>query len=229
MFGQIRNVIRLVLKKTTSIFFKKWYNKYSAKTHTSIIENLTIETFPGVFNPSFLLSTKTLIRFLKTITLFNKRFLELGCGTGAISVWAAHQGAIVTGTDINPKALENARRNAELNNVIIKTKATSLIKNIDLTEFDLVVINPPYYPNSPKNLEEQAWFCGEKFEYFSELFSQLERQKFRCDMYMILSEDCAIESIKSIAHNYSLVCNLTYHSKNIIEHEFIYKIENENA
>ena len=44
--------------------------------------------------------------------LENKRFLELGAGSGLISVFAAQQLAIVTATDINHVALEKLKENA---------------------------------------------------------------------------------------------------------------------
>lgn len=221
----MRKILRGIIKRLISKWFKLWYSSYTKNTHSAKIEGLEILVLPGVFNPTFLLSTKTLIRFLKTRTIYNKRFLELGCGTGTISVWAAKQGAIVTGSDINPKAIENTNRNAALNNVIVKTHVGSLLDQIDVSDFDIVVINPPYYPKKPATIDDQAWFCGENFEYFTSLFSQLKAQNFRSDVYMILSEDCAMEHIKKLAAEYSLASTLVFHSKRWIEHEFILKIE----
>ena len=207
-----------------SPFLKKWYSTYSNKTHFSTIEGLEIETLPGVFSPYFFLSTKTFIQFLKSIPLFNDRLLELGCGTGTISVWAAMQGAVVTATDINPKAIENTLRNAELNNIIVKTKLTSLFEGINLEEFEIVIINPPYYPKKPRSLEENAWFCGENFEYFNNLFTQLSIHMYRCTVYMILSEDCDNLSISTIAKSFGLTLQLAHTSNRLIEKEFIYQI-----
>jgi ubiquinone/menaquinone biosynthesis C-methylase UbiE len=39
--------------------------------------------------------------------------LDLGCGTGALTVRAARRGAVVKGLDVNPEMLEIARRHAE--------------------------------------------------------------------------------------------------------------------
>jgi len=41
---------------------------------------------------------------------FGQRVLDLGCGTGALTVRAARRGAIVKGIDINPEMLAIARR-----------------------------------------------------------------------------------------------------------------------
>jgi SAM-dependent methyltransferase len=40
------------------------------------------------------------------------RIIELGCGTGANAVWLARQGFEVTGVDLNPRAVSQARRHA---------------------------------------------------------------------------------------------------------------------
>jgi SAM-dependent methyltransferase len=42
-----------------------------------------------------------------------KRVLELGCGTGAVAVALAHQGAVVIGIDGSDERLERARERAE--------------------------------------------------------------------------------------------------------------------
>ena len=52
-------------------------------------------------------------------------------------------------------------------------------------------------------------FCGEEFEYFEKMFSTLgayfdEKSK----VYMILSEDCEIETIQEIGRRNKIVFNL---------------------
>ncbi len=45
------------------------------------------------------------------------RVLDIGCGTGALTLRAAGQGARVKGIDINPHLLEIARTRAEASNL----------------------------------------------------------------------------------------------------------------
>lgn len=40
--------------------------------------------------------------------------LDVGCGTGTVAITAARRGAQVTGVDVTPEMLEEARRNAEI-------------------------------------------------------------------------------------------------------------------
>jgi len=132
--------------------------------------------------------------------LKEKRFLELGCGTGLISVFAAKNGANVLSSDINPVAIENANLNAINNKIHINTVISDLFEKIPSEIFDFIIINPPYYPKTPKNHAEEAWFCGEHFEYFEKLFPSLPQYFGKnSNVFMILSEDCDFSSISKIA------------------------------
>jgi 2-polyprenyl-3-methyl-5-hydroxy-6-metoxy-1,4-benzoquinol methylase len=55
--------------------------------------------------------------FLLMGSLRGKSVLDVGCGDGANAVLLAQLGAIVTGIDISPKAIELARKRAEINGV----------------------------------------------------------------------------------------------------------------
>ncbi|MFD8641920.1 methyltransferase [Streptomyces zaomyceticus] len=76
------------------------------------------------------------------------RFLELGCGAGVAAVLAAQHGATrVLATDINPAAVENARRNAERHGVADRVTAltSDLFDALDPAErLDTVFWNTPF-------------------------------------------------------------------------------------
>ena len=47
---------------------------------------------------------------------------------------------------------------------------------------------------------EYAWFCGQDFDYFQKLFFQMKTfMNYTSKAIMVLSEDCNIEVIKSLA------------------------------
>lgn len=73
------------------------------------------------------------------------KVLEVGTGSGAIAILLARLGCDVTATDINPKAIELAKRNAEQNNVNVRFIIGDLFAGLNET-FDIVVFNPPYLP-----------------------------------------------------------------------------------
>ncbi|NVK64094.1 MAG: methyltransferase [Flavobacteriales bacterium] len=187
-----KRIISPILQRFVRFYFKK-----ERKFHYGSIKAVVL---PGVFFPHFTLSTRFLMSFLEHQDLNGMSFLELGCGTGMISALAAKKGAKVLATDINPKALENAKRNADLNQVKLETLHSDLFKQIPSQQFDFIVINPPYYPKQPNNDAEKAWFCGENFEYFEKLFSTLKPYvQVDSKVLMVLSEDCELAKIQSIA------------------------------
>jgi release factor glutamine methyltransferase len=175
------------------------------------------------------LSTKILLDFISELNLQDKTFLELGCGSGIISLFANKKGAKVTASDINKNALEYLKKASEKNKLEIDCVYSNLFENLQGKNFDFIIINPPYYPKKPKSIKEEAWFCGVDFQYFKNLFQQLplflsqENQTF-----MILSEDCEIEKIKKIASENNIQFEIALQTKKIGEVNFIFSLLSEN-
>jgi release factor glutamine methyltransferase len=80
----------------------------------------------------------------------NLRILEIGTGSGAISIALAHElkNAQIIATDISQDAINVALRNAQINNVA--SQIHFLLGNLFETvsgKFDIIVSNPPYISN----------------------------------------------------------------------------------
>jgi release factor glutamine methyltransferase len=72
----------------------------------------------------------------------NDRALEVGTGSGIVSLFVKDVAASVVATDISPIACKNARING------VPVVRTDLSKGI-CGRFDLIIFNPPYLPTSP--------------------------------------------------------------------------------
>ena len=105
-----------------------------------------------VVNPSVLIprpETELLVdAALEVIDNGPTNILELGCGSGAISIALAKNASqtSLTAVDIDPKALQTAQQNAQLHQV---TAQINFIKsdwynNIKQQKFRLIISNPPY-------------------------------------------------------------------------------------
>jgi release factor glutamine methyltransferase len=186
---------------------------------------MIIKIFPGVFHPGFFFSTKFLISHLKNYELKNKNFLELGAGSGMISVFCAKNFAEVTASDISKTAVENIIANAKLNNCNITAIHSDLFDSIPNQNFDFIIINPPYFPKDASTESELAWFCGGDFQYFEKLFKQLPDYLFpETIVLMVLSEDCSIKTIEAIAKKNNIEIKLKDRRKFIGEENFIFQL-----
>ena len=221
-------MINLIQKKSLKFFhplLKRLAKLYLAKPRTYNYEDITMRVMPGVFHPGLFFSTKIFLDYLKTVDLEGKSVLELGAGSGLISLFCCKRQAKVTATDINLTALNSLRTNAERNNCKIHVIESDLFENISPSDFDIILINPPYYPKNPGNISEKAWFCGEEFEYFHRLFSQLNTHQIEdTTVLMILSEDCDLSEIFSICHKNEMTEKIVFEKTVNAEKNFIYSI-----
>jgi release factor glutamine methyltransferase len=201
------------------------YWKFVSKTRRYRYKSIRILVFPGVFYPGFILSTRIFLKFIDSLEIEGKSLLELGAGSGIISLLAARKGAKVTSTDINPLAISNITDNMHRNVLDLTVIQSDLFKEIPQTHFDYILINPPFYPKSPANFAQMAWYCGENFEYFEDFFQHL--QLFYGDktiVLMLLSEDCDIEKIKHIAAKQSFEFSEVHKKKKMGEWSIIFRI-----
>jgi release factor glutamine methyltransferase len=92
-----------------------------------------------------------------------ERFLEIGCGSGLVSLHAAKAGATVTAADINPHAVECTKKNAVGNNLRIEVIRSDLFEKVDGC-FDVIIFNPPYLPEETRSTSwiEKSWSGGEE-------------------------------------------------------------------
>ena len=216
LLKKILNGFHPILKPLSSWYLSK-PRKYAYK-------GIEIKIPPGVFHPGLFFSTRVLLEYLASKNLREKRLLELGAGTGLISIYCAQKGAHVSASDISQRALEAIRENAQRNATSLVVIESDLFDSVDPEDFDLIIINPPYYPKTISSEVDMPWFCGEHFEYFEKLFYQLRGKTSHLEVLMILSEDCALHQIQSIAKKNSLDLHETYSSKKWGEWNFVYKV-----
>jgi release factor glutamine methyltransferase len=218
----MRGFVKYIVGKT----YKPLLVKYLSKTRSYSYRGINLEVPPEVFHPGFFFSTRLLLRYVARESLHGKTFLELGAGSGLISIYAAKRGANVIATDINPVALQSIVNNAELNGVEIETVYSDVFRNLVPQAFDLIVINPPYYKKYPASNADYAWYCGENGEYFQSLFAGLN-QYMSSDsvVLMVLCDGCDIPMIKELANESEFNMRCVYSNKTLIEANYIFKIE----
>ena len=217
----MRKIIKSIVGRTWKPYVQ-WYLRAPRKFN---YKNISIDIIPGVFHPGFFFSTKLLISYLEQLDLSEKKILEVGCGSGLVSIFAAKQNAIVTSTDIFPLAVSCARSNAQINNVNITFIESDLFQAIPKQTFDFIVVNPPYYKKKAISPDQFAWYCGENLEYFSNFFQQAKDfvNEFS-RVIMVLSDECDIEGIHAIAKNNGWSWTQVVNKKTGWENGFIFDI-----
>ena len=153
---------------------KRLVNFYFRKPRNFKHDGLKLTIGPTVFHPGLFYSTKFLLSHVENYQLKGKQVLELGAGSGLIALSCARKGAIVTASDINQEALNWLEKNAQANQCELTLIHSDLFDQFSPAGFHLIIINPPYYPKAPENDKQRAWYCGEEFEYFQKLFTQLK-------------------------------------------------------
>lgn len=85
------------------------------------------------------------------------RVLDMGTGCGVNAVLAASVAEDVVAVDVNPVAVETARRNAERNGVAgrVDVRHGDVFEAVD-GRFDLIVFDPPFRWFAPRDLLERA-------------------------------------------------------------------------
>jgi release factor glutamine methyltransferase len=102
-----------------------------------------------------------------------ERVLEIGVGSGYVSLVASQGAAFVVGIDINPHAARLAKANARLNGIANVDFIISDLFSPIRGRFNLILVNPPYLPEKGGAWQgplELAWDGGEDGRRLTERF-----------------------------------------------------------
>jgi len=110
---------------------------------------------PGVWSPAYDWSSLFYVENLPVVRGLD--FLEIGCGTGVISVHAARAGARrVVVVDVNPEAVTNTKLNFERFGVECGEAFVSDGFGAVTGRFDVVTWNAPYHGAPPADMLERG-------------------------------------------------------------------------
>ncbi len=161
-------------------------------------EGLLIETCPDVYIPSddsFLFADNLIIKS-------EDKVLEIGSGTGIISLTASKIAKEVTCIDINPKAVDCTKKNIEKNNIKnIKVLEGNLFEPVKSNKFDLILFNTPYLPTDELDSDDilsKAWDGGVDGRETIDFFLN--------DVKKFLNKDGIVQLVQSSLSNNKKTC-----------------------
>jgi 16S rRNA (guanine1207-N2)-methyltransferase len=125
----------------------KYYQYLDLVLKTDKLGELTYASKPGIFSYRATdIGTALLAKYLPDCS--GQAVLDLGCGSGILSLIAGHLGATsILAIDANVVATQCAERNFGFHNLPGKVQCTNLAEEIE-AEFDLVFSNPPFHHGS---------------------------------------------------------------------------------
>lgn len=179
---------------SSRLYFESVVKPTLQRTVDARVLGFNLSVPPTVFHPKFYFTSRILGSFIQGLDLHGKSVLDLGCGSGILSLAAASAGANVTAIDINPAAVAATQMNCLRNG--LEERIHVLERDIfhglssELTQIDLIVTNPPYYQKNPETPAEWAFHGGASNEFMEKLAEvSLQILGKQGSILMVLSSD----------------------------------------
>jgi len=210
-----------------NLLYKPVLKLYLKSDSTVRFDGFILKVMKGVFHPKLFFSSSYFYAFLNKQEMKDLVFLEIGCGSGLLSLLACRKGAVVTAVDIDPKAVQNTLLNFKKNNMHCPASViqSDVFSGVPAQTFDVIAINPPYYFKKVETDSQYAWYCGQNGEYFSRLFAGLcSHMHSDSNVYMILEENCEIDRIKVMAAQHKIYFELADEKTIRWEKNYIFRL-----
>jgi methylase of polypeptide subunit release factors len=186
----------------------------------------------SVFDPSIHFTSAVMAAYLRwRFRSANPalRMLDLGTGSGVLAIAAARAGVgHITAVDVNPAAARSAQRNVQQLGVASKVRVleSDMFSAVEGDRFDVIVTNPPYYPGTPSNDADRAYFAGPNLDWLRRL-AEVARGYLASGgrLLMVLGETAPIEAILAIFSRHNWTARLVYRKQMATEAIVIFEFK----
>ena len=139
-----------------------------------------------------------------------KTVLDLYCGSGFFSLPLATKVNRLTGVELNEAAIEDAKRNAQLNNLTNTEFFSAKTESLDLTQYpaDTIIVDPPRSGMHDHALASLIEAKAKQIIYVSCNYKNLARELVQLTQHYEVSDLLAIDMFPHTPH-VEVVCNLT--------------------
>jgi release factor glutamine methyltransferase len=182
--------------------------------------------YPTVFSPSLYVSSKIFAKHILSMEdLKDKEILDMGTGSGIVSLAASSKGAKCIAVDINPEAVKCADENFHLNQMNAVAIESDLFEKLDESKkFEIIFFNPPYYNYEPRNDFERGFGGGKDYSVIRDFVKQ-SKEYLKANGYLclIISNDMNIETMFSILPENGFNYNILQRTHKFFETFYIIK------
>lgn len=219
--------MRFLRRIVHALVYHLYVKRAISRTDVVSLFGLSLTIQPSVFHPKFYLTSKFFAEYLRGLNLKGKEVLEIGSGSGILSLVAAQQEARVTAVDINPRAVECTAHNARTNGLEqrVRTLQSDLFNNIPPgPSFDIILWSPPFYPSDPVDEASHAWNAGRDYaviQHFADCAASYLREEGR--VLFLLSSDTDTHAIISIFESRGFHVTLVREARKLFEVLSIYE------
>jgi len=161
--------------------FLYYTHKMAVRPSEIVFKNWHFLIPPGVFRASILQSLPLYEKTFGSLQIKDGfRALDMGCGSGVISVLLATLGWNVLAVDLSQKAIEATLHNAHSNKVSVNTEIGNMFSAMGMEDkFELIAFNIPYFKaDNAQDLTEieNSWFWTEQdlINFFAESKARLQ-------------------------------------------------------
>ncbi|OGJ21603.1 hypothetical protein A3K73_02920 [Candidatus Pacearchaeota archaeon RBG_13_36_9] len=169
MKPQLPKEFEEMIKKRHEILLKKYLISKKKKIYK--IDQYKIVVYPDVFPPFD--DSLFFYKFLKKLKNPG-RALDIGTGSGILSLGMQKKAKSIVSSDINKKAIKSLKETIKLNKIKnIEPRYSNIFSKIN-ERFGTIVFNAPFMYFKPKNMLERA-ICDENYRDLEKFLKQVKK------------------------------------------------------
>lgn len=193
--------------------------------HTVRVIGRSYDVSNDVFNPKFFRTSEFMARYIRVRP--GDEVLDMGTGSGIQAITAGQLARKVIAVDINPSAVQYARKNVARNGMgdIVSVLEGDLFSPLPAgSHFDVILFTPPYLEGRPSGGLGQALYDPGKSLVRRFLEEARDHLKPKGYVQMVYTSIAEPERVLQIADEFGWDCRVVAKKKGLLETYLIWEL-----